>query len=92
MNLLFLIFISFIVFQIVFLVLIIQKDKVSFIQRMATLEDLKATFLNKVEIQSDKIKICSDLDLQIKQATSILSKKIVHLNYAMFNILYNKHI
>jgi hypothetical protein len=92
MNLLFIIFIVFIVFQIVFLVLVIQKDKVSFIQRMKKLEDLKATFLIKVKIQSDKTKLSSDLDLQIKQASSILSKKIVHLNHKVFNILYNKHI
>lgn len=91
MNLLCIFFIAFIIIQIVFLALAIQRDKVSFVQRMKKSEDLKATYLNKVKIQSHKIKLSIDLDLQIKKTNSILSKKIVHLNHIMFDIMYNKH-
>ena len=88
MNILFSIFIMILLYAIVNLFLTIKEETILFLQRMAILETLKSNIIEKTKIQSDKLKLADELNLQIKQTNAILIKKTVKLNFALFKILF----
>ena len=88
MNILFSIFIMILLYAIVYLFLTIKEETILFLQRMATLETLKSNIIEKTRIQSDKLKLADELNLQIKQTNAVLIEKTVKLNFALFKILF----